>query len=112
MKHSIKIENNKFRLIYNDHARFRFGQFGGNLNALLSIPGQDYYQTILLIWAGLDEAGRKRFPAPSLLVDHIPYSIHDDSATAIDWPEAISKNIIEPAFQAVADAGWLKLADQ
>ncbi|MBT64649.1 MAG: hypothetical protein CML13_15740 [Puniceicoccaceae bacterium] len=84
-------------LTYDRHARFRYGRHGGNLNALLTVPGQDYHQTVLLIWSALDDATRARYPDPAMLVDHIA---EQDDPT------------FEPALTAATAAGWFGLADK
>lgn len=91
-------------------ARFRFGQHGGNLNALLTVPGQDYYQTVLLIWAALGANSRQLYPTADLLVAHIPYEIDPASPKAIDWPEEVAEHIIEPAFEGASAAGWFQVS--
>jgi len=87
----IQINGREATLNFDRHARFRYGRHGGNLNAL-GIAGQDYFQSILLIWSALDEASRGLYPDPALLVDHI--AENDDAlyeqvfAAAGHWFEA------------------------
>lgn len=89
----IQLNGRQATLTFDRHARFRYGRHGGNLNALLTIPGQDYFQTALLIWAALDDETRKRYPDPALLVDHI--AENDDP-------------LFQPTLTAATAAGWFQ----
>ncbi|PXA04344.1 hypothetical protein DDZ13_07370 [Coraliomargarita sinensis] len=86
----ITLAGKKAELCFDRHARYRYGQMGGNLNALLTIPGQDYFQTIILIWAALDEQGRKTYPSADMLVDEL--TEQDERYEAV--------------LQAAVNAGW------
>lgn len=98
-------------LTYDHHARFRFGRAGGNINAMFNVPGQDYYHTILVIWAALDDETRRRYPDPALLVEHIPYELQSESKSGLEWPASVASEIIEPAFLALYQAGWLQASE-
>jgi hypothetical protein len=91
---NIQLAGRPATLTFDKHARFRYGRAGGNLNALLTIPGQDYFQTVLLVWSALDAETRARYPDPALLVEHI--AEQDDP-------------IFEPTMQAATAAGWFQL---
>ena len=90
---TIQLNNRPVTLTFDRHARFRYGRFGGNI-AALQIAGQDYFQSVLLIWAALADADRANFADPSQLVELIA----EDADT----------EIFEPVIRAVIQAGWIQ----
>lgn len=89
----IQLNGQSATLTFDRHARFRYGRAGGNLHALLTVPGQDYFQTVLLIWAALDDRTRSRYPDPAQLVEYI--AEQDDP-------------LFEPTMRAATEAGWFQ----
>ena len=92
---TITLNNRPVTLVFDKHARFRYGQHGGNI-ALLAVAGQDYFQSLLLIWAALSDNDRQLYTEPSQLVDHI--EPEDDA-------------LFEPVIVAVIAAGWIQPAE-
>jgi len=100
MNPTLQINGTAHPLTFDNRARFRFGQLGGSIPALLT-PGQDYYQVCVLLYSALPDAIRSSLRPEDIAphVDPTAVEAHGDALrTAIEtwYPHGIETGPVDP----------------
>lgn len=103
---TLTIDGTPYPLTFDNRARFRYGQLGGSIPALLT-PGQDYYQVCVLLYSALPDDVRAAMRPEDLAphVDPTAVEAHGEALKiAIEtwYPQGLESGPVDPDTLAMS----------